>query len=319
MVSDIPMSEVVASAPSSVVAGDCQSALLFVDPESNFAESKLKEECDCSSSGCETVLVMDDPCVGDHVAGSITRPLTILEVATSEDGSKEAHQPSLPSNFHYNQNEGSPGVAPSAVAPGTCYVNPGDAELVSGAVPSVKEAVDSFSNSTLLVPRPVQVHAVIPEVDFVVKPSCDPVAAAHASKLPPISSPALCNRGSSPVIDPDITPESISRIVRQHCSLQSDPAGQISLIYCAPLEVNHPGCRFSMELKTLPCCSLVVYYGYAVIWPANGIDRQRGPSIPVRPSFVPYGIQLFILMWLETDLVSLHGRVFGAAFGMVSS
>ncbi|GMH21098.1 hypothetical protein Nepgr_022940 [Nepenthes gracilis] len=54
------------------------------------------------------VLVMDDPCVGDHAAGSITRPITILDVATFEEGSKEAHQPSLSSVFLSNQNEGSP-------------------------------------------------------------------------------------------------------------------------------------------------------------------------------------------------------------------
>ncbi|GMH11625.1 hypothetical protein Nepgr_013466 [Nepenthes gracilis] len=54
MVSDTPMTEDVASAPPSVVAGDCQSALLFACSESNLVESKLKEERDCSSSGSES-------------------------------------------------------------------------------------------------------------------------------------------------------------------------------------------------------------------------------------------------------------------------
>ncbi|GMH17732.1 hypothetical protein Nepgr_019573 [Nepenthes gracilis] len=69
MVSDIPMTEDVASAPPSVVVGDCQSALLFACSESNLVESKLKEECDCSSSGSESASSLLPPSSSAEVVG----------------------------------------------------------------------------------------------------------------------------------------------------------------------------------------------------------------------------------------------------------
>ncbi|GMH21191.1 hypothetical protein Nepgr_023033 [Nepenthes gracilis] len=87
-------------------------------PSGSFMEGSSMVVCEVVPTSVvihndHAVLVMDDPCVGDHAAGSITRPITILDVATFDEGSKAAHQPSLSSDFLSNQNEGSPGVIPS--------------------------------------------------------------------------------------------------------------------------------------------------------------------------------------------------------------
>ncbi|GMH03539.1 hypothetical protein Nepgr_005378 [Nepenthes gracilis] len=93
-----------------------------------------------------------------------------------------------------------------------------------------------------------------------IKPCCvplsdvdaPPVVAAAALKLPPGSSPVQCAPGPSAEIDPDITPDSISRIVRNHCLIQSDPAGRISPISCEPLDVNRPDCSDVDYAETMP-------------------------------------------------------------------
>ncbi|GMH19582.1 hypothetical protein Nepgr_021423 [Nepenthes gracilis] len=116
--------------PAAIVGVDYEAVVQSspVDglPSGFFMEGSSVEVCDDAPTSAvipndHAVLVMDDPCVGEHAAGSFTRPLTILVDAIFADGSKEAHQPSLSSdlfsdqksylqiNNPSNQNEGSPG------------------------------------------------------------------------------------------------------------------------------------------------------------------------------------------------------------------
>ncbi|GMH18603.1 hypothetical protein Nepgr_020444 [Nepenthes gracilis] len=64
------------------------------------------------------VLDVGAPCVADHVAGSLHRPLTTLDTVPIEDKSKGAHQPSMfvgldsvSNPCHHNQIDGSSGDA----------------------------------------------------------------------------------------------------------------------------------------------------------------------------------------------------------------
>ncbi|GMH04943.1 hypothetical protein Nepgr_006783 [Nepenthes gracilis] len=70
----------------------------------------------------------------------------------------------------------------------------------------VKEVEVSFSNPTLPIPGPLQVPAVIPEVDFVVKPSCEADVALPmsdpAGQITP-SEPLEVNRPVCSAVDSD--------------------------------------------------------------------------------------------------------------------
>ncbi|GMH19833.1 hypothetical protein Nepgr_021674 [Nepenthes gracilis] len=126
-----------------------------------------------------------------------------------------------------------------ADAPGSSfdvYVDPVEADTGPG---DVKFDENSFSESSLQTPVPVP--AVIPEVVYVMKPSC-------VDGDLPVSSHAHRASGPSAEIDPEFTPDSISRIVRKHCLIQSDPAGYIT----PTLEANRPACSDVDSAVTMP-------------------------------------------------------------------
>ncbi|GMH16935.1 hypothetical protein Nepgr_018776 [Nepenthes gracilis] len=107
-----------------------QSSLDDGVPTGSFMEGSSVAICSDAITSIDIptdhpVLVVADPCVGEHVTGSFPRPLANLEDTTIEDGSWGAHQPSMSTDLAfkqkpchqatnlYNQIVGSPGEAPS--------------------------------------------------------------------------------------------------------------------------------------------------------------------------------------------------------------
>ncbi|GMH21093.1 hypothetical protein Nepgr_022935 [Nepenthes gracilis] len=186
-----------------------------------------------------------------------------------------------------------------ADAPGSSFdesVDPVEADTGPG---DVKFDEVSYSKSSLQTP--VLVPAVIPEVVYVMKPSCvddDLAVSSHAHRA----------SGPSAEIDPEFTPDSISRIVRKHCLIQSDPDGCIT----PTLEANRPACSDVDSAVTMPPNESGHDPALPIVYPDYGAEDPTAVTRAFSAAF-KYHLKMLLLV---SELVH---SAFGPCRATVSS